>query len=348
MSGVIFVIPSGSKEHFSCCSVTQSCPTRCDPMDCSTPGFPVLHQPPELAQTHVHWVGDAIQPSHPLSSPSPAFNLSQHQGLFQWVSSLHQVGKGLELQLPHQSVFLLTVGYYLVKSAGEVWGNADFLHYLWKRLTIDLYTLWSPSDHIFLLFTGSSCKDKANTVQWTTRSTSWCEQSLLQTEIVLVRLSKAYRCLGMKNWLGYTLSFPLIVFPRYWAWFPVLDSRTFSFVHSILNHLRLLIPNSQSQVYLAIYFIFKIYLFLAALGLCCCMQAFSSCSSGGCSLFRCMGFSMQWLFLLQHEAFVVVMHRLSCSAACGIFLDQGLNPCLLHFQRDSYPLDQQGSPRYVF
>ena len=65
-------------------SVTQSCPTLCDPMDCSTPGFPVHHQLPELAQTHVHWVSEAIQPSHPLSSPSPpAFHLSQHQGLFQ-------------------------------------------------------------------------------------------------------------------------------------------------------------------------------------------------------------------------------------------------------------------------
>ena len=64
-------------------SVTQSCLTLCDPMDCSTSGFPVHHQLPELAQTHVHWVGDAIQSSHPLSSPSPpAFNLSQHQGLF--------------------------------------------------------------------------------------------------------------------------------------------------------------------------------------------------------------------------------------------------------------------------
>ena len=61
-------------------------------MDCSTPGLPVHHQLPELVQTHVHWVGDAIQPSHPLSSPSPpALNLSQHQGLFQWVSSSHQV-----------------------------------------------------------------------------------------------------------------------------------------------------------------------------------------------------------------------------------------------------------------
>ena len=75
-------------------SLAQSCPTLCNPMDCRTPGFPVHPQLPELAQTHVHWVCDAIQPAHPLSSPSPpAFNLSQHQGIFQWVSSSHQVAK---------------------------------------------------------------------------------------------------------------------------------------------------------------------------------------------------------------------------------------------------------------
>ena len=70
-------------------SVTQSCLTLCDPMDCSTPGFPVHHQLPELTQIHVHWVGDAIQPSYPLSSSfPPAFNLSQHQGLFKWVFNI--------------------------------------------------------------------------------------------------------------------------------------------------------------------------------------------------------------------------------------------------------------------
>ena len=85
-------------------SVSQSCPTLCDPMDWSMPGLPVHRQLPEFTQTHVHWVGDAIQPSHPLLSPSPpAFNLSQHQGLFQWVSSSHQVAKVLKLQLQHQS-----------------------------------------------------------------------------------------------------------------------------------------------------------------------------------------------------------------------------------------------------
>ena len=76
----------------------------CNPMDCSTPGLPVHHQLPECTETHVHWVGDAIQPSHPSLSPSPpAFNLSQHQGLFKWVRSLHQVAKVLELWLQHQS-----------------------------------------------------------------------------------------------------------------------------------------------------------------------------------------------------------------------------------------------------
>ena len=74
--------------------VWLSCVWLCNPMDCSTPSFPVHHQLLELAQTHVHWVGDAIQPSHSLSSPSPpAFNLFQHQGLFQWVSPSYQVAK---------------------------------------------------------------------------------------------------------------------------------------------------------------------------------------------------------------------------------------------------------------
>ena len=85
-------------------SVTQSCLTLCDPMNRSTPGLPVHHQLSEFTQTHVHRVSDAIQSSHPLSSASPpALNLSQHQGLFKWVSSLHQLAKVLEFQLQHQS-----------------------------------------------------------------------------------------------------------------------------------------------------------------------------------------------------------------------------------------------------
>ena len=92
--------------HFAVLIVVQSlsCIQLCNPIDCNRPGFPVLHYPPEFAQTQVCGVGDAIQPSHLLSSPSPpTFNLSQHQGLFQWISSLHQVAKLLELQLQHQS-----------------------------------------------------------------------------------------------------------------------------------------------------------------------------------------------------------------------------------------------------
>ena len=85
-------------------SATQLCPTLCDAMDCSTPSLPVHHQLPEFAQTHVHQVGDAFWPSHPLLSPSPpAFHLSQHQGVFQWVSLSHQGAKILEFQLQHQS-----------------------------------------------------------------------------------------------------------------------------------------------------------------------------------------------------------------------------------------------------
>ena len=81
-------------------SITQSCPTLCDPMNHSTPGLPVHHQLPEFTQTHIHRVRDAIQPSHPLSSLSPtAPNPSQHQSLFQWVNSLHEVAKVLEFQL---------------------------------------------------------------------------------------------------------------------------------------------------------------------------------------------------------------------------------------------------------
>ena len=95
---------SGPQREISVSSVIQLCLTLCDPMDCSTPDLPVHHQLLEFTQAHVRWVGDAIQPSHPPSSPSPpAFNPSQHQGLFKWVSSSQQVAKVLELQLQCQS-----------------------------------------------------------------------------------------------------------------------------------------------------------------------------------------------------------------------------------------------------
>ena len=101
LSSMPFIFAISTIIQFS--SLTQSCLTLCNPMDCSMPGLPVHHQLPEFTQTHVHRVGDAIQPSHSMSSPSPlTFNLSQHQGLFKWVSSLYQVPKVLEFQLQHQ------------------------------------------------------------------------------------------------------------------------------------------------------------------------------------------------------------------------------------------------------
>ena len=102
--GVISKVPWRQSDfaiQFS--SVAQSCLTLCDPMDCSTPGLPVHHQLSKFTQTHIHQVGDAIQPSCPLSSPSSTFNFSQHRGLFQWVGSSYQVAKILELQFQHPS-----------------------------------------------------------------------------------------------------------------------------------------------------------------------------------------------------------------------------------------------------
>ena len=93
--------------------VAQSCPTLCDPMNCSTPGLPVHHQLPEF--THVHQVGDAIQPSHPLSSPSPpAPSPSQHQGLFQWVNSLHTKAAKLTLSLIQHSPYNHLTDYFFI------------------------------------------------------------------------------------------------------------------------------------------------------------------------------------------------------------------------------------------
>ena len=124
-------------------SVTHSCPTLCDPMHCSTSGLPVHPQFPELAQTHVHWVGDAIQPPYPLSSPSPpAFNLSQHQGLFQWVSleiyiyNLRACSQGegrelLEQQGWYVSISLRELGAFHRMSSVDLRGQAR--KSIWKK-----------------------------------------------------------------------------------------------------------------------------------------------------------------------------------------------------------------------
>ena len=95
---------SDSVAYIHCCLVAKSCLALCCLMNCSTPGFPVFHYLLEFAETHVHWVGDGIQPSHPLLPPSPpALNLFQHQGIFQWAGFSHQVARVLEVQLQHNS-----------------------------------------------------------------------------------------------------------------------------------------------------------------------------------------------------------------------------------------------------
>ena len=108
-------------------SVAQSCPILCDPMEGSRPGLPVRHQLPEFTQTHVHWVSDAIQPFHPLSSLSPpTFNPSHHQGLFKWVSSLHQVARVSEFQLQHQSFQWIFKTHFLYNwLVGSPWNPRD-------------------------------------------------------------------------------------------------------------------------------------------------------------------------------------------------------------------------------
>ena len=114
-------------------SVAQSCLTLWDPMDCSTPGFPVHHQLPELAQTHVHWISDAIQPSHPLSSLSPpAFKLSQNQGLFQWVSSSHQVNSKLHREKNERGIYNFTrsVPWYIEYSALDTFISKLFFSWI--------------------------------------------------------------------------------------------------------------------------------------------------------------------------------------------------------------------------
>ena len=125
---IICIFNDLSTWSMSCCAVAQLCPRVCDPMDCGTPGFSVLHYLPEFDQMDVHRVGDAIQPSHPLSSLSPpAFNLSQHQGLFQWIDSSHQVATVLELQLQHRLLRVIAIFAY---NSGFVYLSLHFYHFL--------------------------------------------------------------------------------------------------------------------------------------------------------------------------------------------------------------------------
>ena len=131
------------------CSVAKSCPNLCDPINCNMPGFPVIHYASEFAQTHVHWVSDAIQPAHPLLPSSLALSLSQHQGLFQWVDSLHQVAASASasaLPMNIQCWFLLGLtGMISLLSKGLSQGSFPTPQF--KSLSVQS-SLWSNS-HIF-------------------------------------------------------------------------------------------------------------------------------------------------------------------------------------------------------
>ena len=135
-------------------SVARSCPVLCNPPNCSTPGFPVLHYLLEFPHTHIHWVGDAIQPSHPLSLPSPpAPNPSQHQSLFRWVNSSHEVAKVLEFQLLHQS-FQRTPRTDLLKWTGWISLKLKGIPRVFSNTTVQKHQFfstqlsWQCSSHI--------------------------------------------------------------------------------------------------------------------------------------------------------------------------------------------------------
>ena len=148
------------QEGFQFTSVSQLCPTLCDPMNHSMPGFPVHHQLPESTQTHVHWVGDAIQPSHPLVSPSPpALNLSHHQGLFKWVSSSHQVAKTLGASASTSDLPMNTWDWFPLGWTGCISLQSKGLSGIFSNITVQKHQflsaqpfLWSNShSHTWLL-----------------------------------------------------------------------------------------------------------------------------------------------------------------------------------------------------
>ena len=142
-----------------CCSVAKLCPTLCDPMDCSTSSFPVLHHLLEFVHIHIHWVSDAIQSSHPLLSTSPpALNLSQHQDFFQGVSSLQQMAKVVQFQFQHQSfqwifrvdfLWLTALISLLSKRLSRVFSsNTIWMHQFFFMVQLSLH-IWLLKNHSF-------------------------------------------------------------------------------------------------------------------------------------------------------------------------------------------------------
>ena len=132
-------------------SVTQLCPTLCDPMNRSTPGLPVHHQLLEFTQTHAHRVGDAIQPSHPLWSPSPSDpNPSQHQGLFLWVNSSHEVAKVLEFQLQASVLLMNTQDWSPLGWTGWISLQSKGLSRVFSNTTVQKHPFFSAIIHIII------------------------------------------------------------------------------------------------------------------------------------------------------------------------------------------------------
>ena len=152
-------------------------------MDCSIPGLPVHHQLLELTQTHVHWVSDGIQPSHPLLSPSPpAFNLSQHQGLFKWVSSLYQVAKVLAFQHQHQSFQWISIGVF--KFSENLKGSESF------RIKEKQSILSVSSHHRFLLWSWAGQCSVLSTCLWLRSSSKSCRSQRTRWDLVSPRLGE--------------------------------------------------------------------------------------------------------------------------------------------------------------
>ena len=170
-------------------------------MDCSTPGFPVLGQLPELTQTPVHCIGDAIQSSHPLLSPSPAFNLSQHQGLFQWVSSSCQVAKVWEFQLQHQSSQWIFKPGFLFRLTGLISLQSKGLSRVFSNTTVRKHqffgaqlSLWS-NYHIC-----TRLLEKPQLWLYRPLSAKWCLCFLIGLSRLLTAFLPRSKCL-LISWL---------------------------------------------------------------------------------------------------------------------------------------------------
>ena len=208
---------------FQFSSVAQSCLTLCDSMDCSTQGFPVHHQLLELAQTHGHRVGDAGQTSHPLLSPSlPAFNLYQHQGVFKWSRSLHQVAKVLEFQLWHQSFqWLFRTDFFRIH-----WLNLlavqGTLKNLLQHLSSKASILWCSA--FFIIQLSQTCMTTGKTIAltiWTFVSKVMSLLFNMLSGLIIAFLLKS-KCL-LISWLhsqSAVILFPHLFSMKWWDWMP--------------------------------------------------------------------------------------------------------------------------------